>query len=145
MEYKLSDFKHKIDIQVRFSDIDGFKHINNSVFFQYFDVGRVHYFQDALDIRFNNDDKESLVVVSTKTDYNRPAHLWDKLSVYSKVYKLGGKSLRMVQWIVRNDEENPLVTIDSVLSGFVPETEQSIVIPDKWRNLLNEFEKGALL
>ena len=141
MEYKLSDFNHKIDIQVRFSDIDGFRHVNNSVFFQYFDVGRMSYFQNVLGIRFNNDDKESLVVVSTKTDYGRPAYLWDKLSVYSKVYKLGGKSLKMIQWVVRNGEENPLVICDSVLSGFVPSIEQSIVIPDKWRNTLKDFEK----
>ena len=144
MEYKLSDFNHKVDIQIRFNDIDGFRHVSNSVIFEYLDIGRLDYFQKALDMKFNIVDNESLVVVSTKTDYCRPAHLWDKLSVYSKVYKLGGKSLKMIQWIVRDGEEEPLTICDSVLSGFIPDKEQSMSIPDKWRNLLNEFEKGTL-
>ena len=145
MEFKLSDFNYKIDVQVRFSDIDGFNHVNNSVFFQFFDVGRINYFRHSLGFMFNINDNESLVVVATKTDYNRPAHLWDNLSVYTKVYQLGVKSVKIIQWVVRNGEESPLVVCDSVMSGFAPSIEQSIVIPDKWRNKLNEFEKGILL
>ena len=143
MEYTLSDFKHSIEIQSRFSDIDGLAHVNNSVYYQYFDIGRVNYFQDVLGVGFNRKDKKSLVLVSTKTDYGRPAHLWDKLSVYTKVYKLGVKSVRVMQWVVRNGEETPLVVCDSVMSGFAPGIEQSIVIPDEWKELLKEFENIA--
>ena len=144
MEYKLSDFNHKVDIQIRFNDIDGFRHVSNSVIFEYLDVGRLGYFQKVLSAKFNVYNDESLVVVSTKTDYCTPAHLWDKLSVYSKIYKLGGKSIKMLQWLVKEGEEEPLVICDSVLVGFIPDKEQSLTIPDKWRCLLNEFEKGTL-
>ncbi|MDR2910313.1 MAG: acyl-CoA thioesterase [Bacteroidales bacterium] len=145
MEYKLTDFNHRIDVQLRFSDIDGFKHVNNSVFFEYFDLGRLNYIKDVLNLCISLNDEQSIVIASTKTDYIRSVYLWDSIAVYTKVYRLGNKSFRIVQWLVKSGEETPSVVCDSIMSGFVPSIEQSMPIPDKWRQKFNEFEKGTLI
>ena len=37
-------FKHLTDIQIRFNDIDMLGHLNNTMYFSYFDIGKADYF-----------------------------------------------------------------------------------------------------
>jgi len=140
LEIQLSDFKHNLEIQIRFNDVDGFRHINNAIVQEYFDLGRMDYLINILNFDYKQVDNENLVIVSNKTDFFQPLHLLDKLKVYTKVYQIGEKSIKMLQWLVKDDEINPAVTCSSVMAGFIPSKETSMAIPDKWRKALNEYE-----
>lgn len=140
MDFQLSDFKHSIEIQIRFNDVDGFNHINNAVIQEYFDLGKMDYLIKTLNYDYKNVENDNLVIVSYKTDFFSPVHLFDKLKVYTKVYQIGEKSLKILQWLVKKNEINPAVTCNSVMAGFIPSKEISIVIPDKWRVKLEEYE-----
>jgi acyl-CoA thioester hydrolase len=144
MSIKLSDFKHIIDIQVRFNDVDGFRHVNNSVIQEYFDLGRMYYLINILNFNYTSIDDQNLVIVSNKTDFIKPLHLFDNLKVYTKVYQLGEKSLKMIQWLVKENDDNPAVTCDSVMAGFITSKETSMEIPEKWRIELIEYENNIL-
>ena len=37
-------FKRKTQVQLRFNDIDALGHVNNSVYFQFFDLAKTEYF-----------------------------------------------------------------------------------------------------
>ena len=41
-------FKHTIPVQLRFNDADSLGHINNSVYFSFYDLGKTSYFADVL-------------------------------------------------------------------------------------------------
>jgi len=141
LEIKLSDFNHSLAIQTRFNDVDGFRHVNNAVMQEYFDLGRMDYLINMLNFDYKQVDSENLVIVSNKTDFFQPVHLFDKLKVYTKVYQIGDKSLKMLQWLVKEGDNNPAVTCSSVMAGFIPSKEISMPIPDKWRKALSEYEK----
>ena len=49
-------FTHSVDIQVRFTDMDSNGHINNGVYHSYYDLGRMHFFQEVLQAKKNNDN-----------------------------------------------------------------------------------------
>lgn len=143
-EHKLSDFHLELPIQIRFNDIDGLGHINNAVYQEYFDLGRIQYLKQILGSQLGVND-QNLVVVSYKTDFAKPLYLHDEITVFTRVYKLGEKSLRMMQWLVKKGEDMPRVVCDAVMAGFMPSTERSMVLPKAWRCSFNEFEKGALI
>ncbi|MCL2074169.1 MAG: acyl-CoA thioesterase [Marinilabiliaceae bacterium] len=145
MEFQLSDFNHHLDIQIRFNDVDGFRHVNNSIMFEYFDLGRMSYLSEILKLNYELVDDENLVIVSTKTDFILPIHLGDSLKVYTKLFQIGEKSVSMIQWLIKNGDNKPSVTCLSVLAGFNTATETSMIIPDKWKKLLTGFEKELLL
>lgn len=46
----LKEFPLKISIEVAWTDMDAYAHVNNSVYFKYFDQGRMKYF-DAIDFQ----------------------------------------------------------------------------------------------
>ena len=41
-------FNHSMPAQIRFSDVDQFGHVNNSVYFSLYDLAKTTYFQDVL-------------------------------------------------------------------------------------------------
>lgn len=144
MEHRLTDFYHILPIQIRFNDIDGLGHINNTVYQEYFDLGRIHYLSQTLGQLLGAND-QNLVVVSYKTDFSKPMYLWDEIKILTRIYKLGEKSFSMMQWAVKNGENTPRVVCDAVMSGFKPSNEKSMILPQEWRIIFNNFEKGSLI
>ncbi len=140
-EFNPSDFKHRLPLQLRFSDVDGFGHVNNAVVQEFCDVGRMNYMQTVLGwtpgVSQRNDQ---LVVVATRTDFLGQMLLHQKLEVWTKVFALGNKSLKMIQWIVEEGTYQPLSACQSVMSGFLRKEGRSFVLPDEWRVRIKAFE-----
>jgi acyl-CoA thioester hydrolase len=137
-------FFHETPIQIRFNDVDGFGHVNNTVIQEYFDIGRVHYLQDALGADNLWKDGRHLVIVSNKTDFFQQTMPNDQIKVLTRIYQLGGKSLRMLQWVIKAGEEAPTATCDSVMVGFNNAAGEGMVLPEDWRAAFNRLEKGRL-
>ncbi len=58
------DFKHVTPIQIRFVDIDRLDHVNNACYLNFFELGRVKYFNLVLGNTINW--KESGFVIARK-------------------------------------------------------------------------------
>jgi len=142
---ELKDFFHETPIQIRFNDVDEFGHVNNTVIQEYFDIGRIHYFHASLGADNLWKDGRQLVIVSNKTDFFQQTLSNDKIRVLTKIYRLGSKSLRMLQWIMKEGEKSATATCDSVMVGFNGNTGQGMVLPDDWRVDFNRLEKGGLI
>ena len=41
-------FRHTMPVQIRFSDVDQFGHMNNSVYFSLYDLAKTTYIKDVL-------------------------------------------------------------------------------------------------
>lgn len=134
------DFFHITPVQIRFNDIDIMDHVNNSVYQNYYDLARKSYFEDVF--QFEMQWKlRALVLAKITIEYFNPIFLNEKVEVHSKVYKLGNKSLQMLQEIV-----NPLTgeiksKNDGVLVAFDVLENKGISIPEDWRSKIKNFEK----
>lgn len=136
------DFKHRVPVQMRFSDVDGLGHVNNGVYNDYYDIGRMYYMCDVLGWLPGDSGRDNqLVVVNTETDFIGQILLGQSIEVLTRVVSLGNKSLRMVQWIVASGSEEPLSVCESVMAGFQRSTGTSFVLPDEWRKAIDGFEK----
>lgn len=132
--------RHIIEIQIRFNDIDGLGHVNNSVYAQYFDMGRQNYFE-TLNEGPINWKKAGLIIASTHTDFLFPIFLKDRIKVGTRILKIGNKSLKMEQIIFDEITHQTKATCQSVMVGFDPITNESMVIPDFWRNTIYDYEE----
>jgi acyl-CoA thioester hydrolase len=119
-------------VQIRFSDIDGFGHVNNSVYWSYFDIGRVEFLQHALSEDFEQQD-DTVVLVHVEADYKVETRLHDKIAVRSHLVGVGERSIKMRQEIVNTKTGAVHVSSYSVLSGFNKSGKHSIPIKDEWR------------
>ena len=141
---KLHKFSHRTSIQIRFNDIDQLSHVTNSVYQQYFDLGRLKYFTEVLQEKMNW-EIEGLVLASITIDYLIPIRMWDTIEVLSKVYELGNKSLKMRQEIFNNTTGEVSAISKAVMVCFSNAAGKSIPIPHRWRELIISFEKDLQL
>ena len=42
------NFRHRTPIQIRFNDLDAYQHVNNNVYFSFYDLGKENYFATVL-------------------------------------------------------------------------------------------------
>jgi acyl-CoA thioester hydrolase len=96
------DFGFSTPVQIRFSDIDGYLHVNNGVYFSYFEHSRAVYLNDQADW---NVLEVGSVVGRIEIDYFRPIHLEDKVEGLVRCTRIGNSSFDLEQFLVGENKE----------------------------------------
>ena len=131
-----SHFKHSINITTRWSDNDIYGHVNNVMYYSFFDTAVNTYLIEQADLDIHNGDTIGLVV-SSSCDYFAPVSFPDKLEVGISVTKIGNSSVSYLVAVFDADENNSEAT--AVAQGkFVhvyvdAETRKPTAISDKMR------------
>lgn len=132
-------FNLRTEVQIRFTDIDMLGHLNNAVYTQMMDIGKVAYFT-----AINGDPIEwgsvNLVVANINVNYLKQTTLYEPLEVLTRCHKLGTKSLVLHQQVVNSatgevkaDGYATMVSIDLKSKITTP-------ITSDWRQKLSAFE-----
>lgn len=136
-------YRHSTPIQIRFNDIDQLKHVTNSVYQQYFDLGRLSYINEVLSEQMDW-ESEGLILASITIDYHKPITLYDSIRVYTSVNRIGEKSLQMVQQLLIETTGEAAATSNSVMVCYSNRMGKTIPIPTRWRNRIEQFEEELL-
>lgn len=123
-------------VQKRFSDVDSFMHVNNIWQQSYFDMGKTDFYTKVLGIT-GVFDKLRIITASTHTDYLGQVRLMDDIVVVTDVSRIGNKSMTLHQRIM--SEDRCLTESSSVMVAFDFETQQTVPMPEEWRNALEEY------
>jgi acyl-CoA thioester hydrolase len=93
-------FSFSIPIQIKYSDIDGYMHVNNGIYFNYFEHARAMYLFQVCEW----DILETGTVVANITmDYFKPIHVLDKPIAYVRCIKIGTSSFVLEQVLMGLD------------------------------------------
>lgn len=125
-------------IQVRYIDCDMAGHVNNAVYFSYFENARVHYFGQLFGV--NRDwNEEGMIIRTHEIEYLAPIYLIDKPIVEIYIESIGTKSYT-IGYEVRVGNE--LRTIGkSVVVCYNAKTKSSYEIPEKDKELLEQLKR----
>lgn len=96
-------YRHFLSITTRWMDNDAYRHVNNVVYYSYFDtvVNRYLMEKGALDIEAG----ETIgLVVETQCHYFKPVAFPDRVDAGLRVAHLGRSSVRYEIGVFRNDE-----------------------------------------
>jgi len=133
------NFYHSLPVQIRFNDADPVQHVNNTVYQEYFDLGKVSYFREIMGNRMDFKGI-SMVVASYKVDFFQPVFLEDTIEVKTKISVLGTKSLEMVQHLYKVGESSPRAVSVTIMVCFDYNTQLSEIIPEAWKEKIRSFE-----
>lgn len=136
-----SIFKHQIPIQLRFNDIDPLGHVNNSIYFNFFDLGKTGYFETIW--KQNIDwQKSDVVIASCHADFLLPIFFHEKVAVETAVTHIGNKSFKMEQRIVNTENNTIKCVCSTVMVSFDIKTGESKPVPGEWKQAIIDFEKN---
>ncbi len=111
---------HRLDIDVRFYELDPYNHVNHAVYIQYFETARIAVLADAgYTLQGMMEDGVLILVTQIDTKFIKPAAGGDHLVVETEVL---GYTRVMTNWrqrLLRGDE----VLVDQKLSAAVTNLE----------------------
>jgi acyl-CoA thioester hydrolase len=121
------------------TDLDPFGHVNNGVYFAYYDVGRFHYLTLIKEnIHWDVLDK---VIVRTECDFKEAIRYDDDISLETKIVEMGHRSIKMLQRIVDNRTGNVKSTCIAILSGYDKQNNTSKEISQEFKDRVAAFEE----
>lgn len=90
-------FKYSVPIQVRFSDIDPYMHVNNGVYFNYLEHSRALYLYEVCQWDFV---AVGAVVANIHLDFYQPINFFDELQAFVRCIRLGTTSFTLEQVLI---------------------------------------------
>lgn len=137
-----SDYKHFHAITTRWMDNDAYGHVNNVVYYSWFDtvVNQFLIANGALDI-----ERSPVIglVIETQCNYFASAAFPDHITAGLRVAKLGNSSVRYEVGIFRNDDETASAQGHFIHVYVDREKRKPTAIPEKMRMLLQSIEVTA--
>lgn len=131
-------FHHIFPLQLRFFDADQFGHINNSIYFQYYDTAKMDYFE-KLGVPFDN--RHVTVTAHIDADFLQQVYTTDtNIEVQSAVTHIGKKSFIFVQRLVDSVTGEIKCIGRSVIVSFDLETNKSVEMWPEWIEAIEKFE-----
>ena len=137
-------YRHTIDVQLRFNDVDMFGHVNNSVYLQFFDLAKLEYFRAVMGEDFEVTNI-AVVVVNVNCDFYAPTFIDEKLQVMTTTLRVGERSMLLEQRIVNSVTGDVKCVGRTIMSGFDVKTSTSAPIDDNWRSRLETYENRSFV
>lgn len=131
----LDEFRHRTDLQIRFSDVDVLGHVNNTVYMAFYDTGKAAYFTDVLQERIRWDKVET-VIANIDCAFVAPIFYGEKMAVYTKVTSISDKSFRLLQVLANTETAQIKSACETVMVSFDATTQKVADMPEKWREAL---------
>ncbi|WLD92285.1 thioesterase family protein [Alkalihalobacillus sp. AL-G] len=106
-----SDFHFFTTTKVRFSEVDPFNHLNNTVPFVYFEDARIQFFKElGFMQQWSQPGSQTIpVVADLQCNYLKQIYFDEKLNVYIKIARIGTTSIDLHYMAINTKEEEVLV------------------------------------
>ena len=126
-----------LHMQLRFCDADQFGHVNNSVYFQYYDTAKIHYMKTVCP---QMDKKYAIVVVHIDADFLSQLHTDERVAVQTAVIHIGKKSFTLQQRLINLESKEVKCTVKTVMVAYDLELNKSVELLPGWVNAMCKYE-----
>ncbi len=139
-EEELSGFPVRVEIPVQWGEMDAYDHVNNVVFFRYFESARVEYLERC---GFNDSYREERVgaiLHSTSCRFRRALVYPDRVSVGTRVTEMEDDRFTMRYRVVSHEQDEVVAEGEGVVVSFDYEAGAKTPIPESVRRGVRELE-----
>lgn len=143
----MQQFKHTLPIQLRFNDIDALGHVNNTVYFSFYDLGKTSYFSDIRDANESLVDivDFGVVIANIQVNFVLPIFPDEKIAVQTAVSEVGNKSFKLIQQVINQETNEVKCVCQTVMVGYNLKTKVTQEISAEWKKALAEYEENPAI
>ena len=128
-----------IRIPLAWGEQDGFGHLNNVVYFRYFENVRMYYLEKIGVLRSHKEDGIGVILASTKCDFLRPVQWPNDLLVSTGCSTIGRTSFTMT-YSIADQEGKTIATGSSVQVMFDYAEQHKVQVPDRIRMAIRSIQ-----
>ncbi len=137
-------FKHITPIQLRFNDFDALGHVNNSVYFSFFDLGKTSYFNEVMP-NMSASKEVGVVIGHIEVSFLLSVYPGENVAVETAVVEVGNKSFKLLQQLIDLDTNEVKCVCRTVMVCFDATTKTTRPISEEWRKAMAGFESNPEL
>ena len=136
-------FHDRLPVQLRFNDVDVLGHVNNTVYFSFYDTGKAHYFTAVRGEQMDWKHVET-VIANVNCAYLAPIYFRDSIEVLTTCISISEKSFVLLQMLRETNSGEIKSICETVMVCFNPSTGKSVPVSDDLRKSLIDFEGRKL-
>jgi len=143
MKELISAYPVVIEIPVAWGDMDAFQHVNNIMYFKYFESARISYFGKINFMKVMNKTGIGPILASTQCRYKIPLTYPDYVTVGAKVDTIEKERFIMKYAVISHRHEKIAALGEGVLVTFDYQNNKKALIPDDIKKRIIVLEKSV--
>ena len=145
MQELLRSFPVVAEIPVTWGDMDSFQHVNNVIYFRYFESARIQYFEAVGLMDIVEQLGVGPILGSTSCRYRTPLTYPDTVYVGAKITEMHEKRFTMEYLIVSEQHPETVAEGSGVVICYNYQKNQSTQIPEVVHNAIEKLEGREFL
>ncbi|WP_345952448.1 thioesterase family protein [Mucilaginibacter sp. PAMB04168] len=145
MTEDLANYKYRTVIPIRFSDIDAYGNVSNTIYLSYFEIARLSYWKEVVDWDWSS---YGVILGRSEINYLKPIKVDDQIACYLRTSRIGNSSFDVIYVVVKigpNGEEEICTTGKSVCISYDYTNYKSVPIPQRERQRMIEYDEPGLI
>lgn len=140
-ESPLAAYPVVIEQAVAWGEMDAYRHVNNVVYFRYFENARLEYFSRLDWLRFEQETGVSPILAATSARFRKPLTYPDHIQVGVRVSIVGDDRFTMDYLLVSRQLDGVAAEGQGVVVTYDHARRQKVPIPDELRGRIAELER----
>lgn len=129
----------RLDVPVAWGEQDLFGHVNNIVYFRYFESVRMHYLERIGVMRSHQETGKGVILASTTCDFKKPVTWPQQLTVRTGAISVGNTSFTM-DYLITDEQGEAVATGTSVLVMYDYAAGNKIRVTDEVRAAIDRIQ-----
>ncbi|MFN7929123.1 MAG: thioesterase family protein [Blastocatellia bacterium] len=143
MEDWLKDFPVVVDLPVVWGEMDARQHVNNAVYFRYFESARTVYFEKLGVWKMIGDTGVGVILGSINCRYRLPLTFPDTISVGVRVVNIQADRFTVEHRVVSHRHQKIAAEGEGVLVAYDYNEQKKALLPDVFQQRIRELESTA--
>src|SRR5215218_6470782 len=140
----IADYPARTRLPVQWGDQDAFGHVNNTVYFRWFESARIKYLEQIELSERSSGDQLGPILAAVSCNYRRQVKYPDSVLIGARTLSIGRSSIRM-SYVVWSEAQQAIVADgDSTIVAFDYRLNKSQAVTDEIRAKIERIEGGRL-
>lgn len=142
-ETLLTGFPVVVAQAVVWGEMDAYRHVNNVVYFRYFENARIEYFRRIDWLRFERDTGVGPILASTSAKFRKPLTYPDTIQIGARVIEVRDDRFTLEHHIVSEHLGAVVTEGHGVVVTYHHGERKKVPMPDEIRRRIAELEASA--
>ena len=129
-----------IETPVAWGEMDAFRHLNNIVYFRYFESGRIAYFEALKFLEYMDATGVGPILASTSCKFRIPLTYPDKVSIGTRVSKIDDDRFTMEYYVVSHNHQKIAAEGTGLIVTFDYQENRKVSVPAEIKQRIEELE-----
>ena len=143
MRNLLKDYPLVIEFPVAWGEMDAMNHVNNIVYFRYFESARIAYFEKMDLIGYMMETGIGPILAATSCKFKIPLSYPDKVLIGAKVVSIDEDRFVMNYLVVSAKHQKVAAEGDGLIVTFNYREGKKVMVPEVVRQKILDFEKSV--